>query len=166
VAAFWQLVEAGLVDAGAVAVMIEGPSPGELRYEPTASATIIDGRPTFVCIDGQALDGQSGWLAVPGEWTCGVPALIRGFRSIGQPLDAWTPSLPKDSGIREAIAMTDEGRWRWTFRASSPFAGSVTTRVTVEPGSGRIVAATRTDDVGRTDYTIDYDAGFPPIAVP
>ena len=153
-------------DAGKVSVTIDGPAPGELRYEPTSSATAIDGAVKFVCVGGQALDGQSGWLAVPGDWTCGPGALVRGFRTIGQPLDAWSAALPKDSGISESIDVTSGGQWRWTYRAKSPFAGSVTTRIIVHPTTGRIASATRLDGAGTTDYTFDYEAGFPTIAPP
>jgi hypothetical protein len=155
-----------MVDAGRVSVVIEGPSPGELRYEAAASATAIEGELTFVCDDGRAFDGQSGWLAVPGDWTCGAPTLARGFRTIGQPLDAWNSTLPRDDGIREVIEITSRGNWRWRYRATSPFAGRVETVVIVDPTSGRIVTASRTDGSGDTDYTFDYDAAFPPIAVP
>jgi hypothetical protein len=152
--------------ADAVSVRIQGPSPGELRYEPAASATVIDGEPTFVCRGGRAYDGQSGWLAAPGDWTCGPGALVRGFRTIGQPLDAWNETLPMDAGIRERIDLLSSGRWRWTYRASSPFAGQVTTRVVVDPATGRIASASRADDAGETDYAFDYGADFPPIAIP
>ena len=152
--------------AGKVRVTIAGPSPGELRFQATASATAIDGALTFVCVNGQALDGQSGWLPVPGDWTCGPEALVWGYRTIGQPLDAWSAALPRDSGIKESIEVTSAGLWRWTYRATSPFAGRVTTRVLVEPATGRVASATRSDGVGKTDYTFDYGATFPTIAAP
>ncbi len=147
-------------------MLIDGPSPGVLRYEPTASATAIDGKLTFVCVDSQALDGQSGWLPVPGDWTCGPDALVRGFRSIGQPLDAWSPGLPKDSAIKETTETMKDGHWRLTYRARSPYGGSVTTRIVVDPTTGRIASASRSDSTGTTAYAFDYEATFPAIAAP
>ena len=164
--AFWEAVADGLRAAGHLRIEVVGPSAGELRYEAEASAPAQDGALVFVCVGGKAYDGQSGWAAVPGSWTCGAEAMASGFRTLGQPVDAWSANLPADSGIEEAIALTPEGTWVWTYRASSPFSGKVSTIVTFEPVTGRVVSAGRIDDTGETTYRFDYAETFPPIAKP
>ncbi len=94
---FWGLVERGIRLAGRVEVQITGPNAGTLRYEPDASATAIEGVVGYVCLDGRAYDGQSGFTRVPGRWTCGASALVAGFRGIGLPIDAWNSSIPTRS---------------------------------------------------------------------
>lgn len=164
--AFWEAVADGLRAAGHLRIEVVGPSAGELRYEAEASATAQDGTLVFVCIGGKAYDGQSGWAEVPGSWTCGAEAIVNGFRTLGQPIDAWSADLPADSGIEETIALTPEGLWVWTYRAASPFSGKVSTIVTLDPTTGWIVSAGRTDDTGETTYGISYAETFPPIAKP
>jgi len=164
--AFWSAAAHGVDAAGRVAVVVRGPSSGEIRYEAAASATAIDGQVTFVCHGGRAWDGQSGFAEVPGTWTCGSDALVRGFRLMGQPLDAWSPELPSDQRIRETVTVSG-GRWTWTYRATSPTAGgAVATTVSLDLASGRITAAARTDPVGRTIYAVGYEASFPEITQP
>ena len=164
--AFWSRVERGIRAAGRMEVEIAGPNAGALRFEPDASATVIDGVVGFVCVGGRAYDGQSSFTRLPGRWTCGAPALTAGFRSIGQPIDAWNATIPTDNARRETLAVED-GRWTWRYRANSPFyGGAVTASVTLDPATGRIVAARRVDPTGTTRYTFDYGAEFPPIAVP
>lgn len=166
-AAFWRAVGTALAEAGRVEVTVAGPSPGRLRYQPTASATVIGGDPTFVCVDGAAYDGQSGWDSVPGSWTCGVEALVRGFRTIGQPLDAWSSALPADAEIDEETALVGADLdWRWSYRARSPFAGQVKTVLVVDPATGRILSARRIDAAGETEYRFDYASSFPAIEAP
>lgn len=163
---FWSRVERGIRDAGRLVVAIDGPAAGSLRFEATASATVIDDVVGFVCVGGRAYDGQSAFTRLPGRWTCGAPALVAGFRSIGQPIDAWNATIPTDRARRESLVVED-GRWTWRYRANSPFyGGAVTASVTLDPATRRIVAARRVDPTGTTRYTFSYDVDFPPIAVP
>ena len=61
----------------------------------------------------------------------------------------------------------DDGRWRWDYRGTSAYyGGRVTASVTLDPATGRIVKASRTDPTGDTTYHLEYGATFPPIAVP
>jgi hypothetical protein len=127
---------------------------------------VIDGDVVFVCRDGKAYDGQSGWMEVPGDWTCGTGALAAGFRLTGQPLDAWGPSLPPDEAIVESVVVAD-GLWRWEYRGRNPFAGgAVRTSVVLDPATGQIRSASRSDPTGDTTYGISYRESFPSIAVP
>lgn len=167
IAGFWRTVEGALEEAGRVEVTVDGPSPGRLRYEATRSATVIDGQPTFVCVGTRAYDGQSGWDRVPGTWSCGPEALTQGFRTIGQPLDAWNASLPSDAAIEEETSLVGTDLdWRWTYQARSPFAGQVKTVIVADRATGRILSAVRTDTAGETVYRFDYDSSFPPIVAP
>lgn len=164
---FWTAAAASVERAGRLRIRVIGPSPGELRYEPERSATVIDGSVVFVCTGGAAYDGQSGFAVVPGEWTCGAQALVAGFRRTGQPLDAWGPGLPDDSEIRESVALAEDGTWRWDYAAVNPFAGGdVRTTVSIDPATGEIRSASRRDPVGSTTYGISYQERFPPIALP
>ncbi len=163
---FWSLVERGLRAAGRVEVEISGPNAGTLRFEPDASATAIEGVVGFVCLGGRAYDGQSGFTRIPGQWTCGAPALVAGFRGIGQPIDAWNSSIPTDARRRESITL-DGSTWTWRYRATSPFyGGDVQVTVTLDGAKRRITAARRVDPTGVTRYSFVYGAAFPPIAVP
>ncbi len=145
-----------------------GPSPGVLRYQPDASATVADGQVVFVCVGAKAWDGQGGsFVAVPGAWDCGAGALVGGFRNTGQPVDAWSKNLPTDRSIVEQTALEPDGRWRWEYRARSlAFGGTVTTTVWADPASGRILDARRSDPTGETRYGISYSVTFPPIVAP
>jgi hypothetical protein len=121
----------------------------------------------FVCRDGQAFDGQSAWMQLPGSWKCGRQALVNGFRLTGQPLDAWSDALPADSAISETVAHGDPGTWRWAYRARNPFVGGdVQTTVVLDARTGQIRSAERVDPVGRTTYGISYVEAFGRIAVP
>jgi len=165
--AFWTAAARGIAAAGRLAVTVEGPNPGELRFEARASATIVDGAPGFVCVGGRAYDGQSAWTEVRGDWTCGADAFAAGFRNLGQPIDAWSDSVPRDDAIRETVRVTADGRWRWDYRGTSAyFGGRVTASALLDPATGRIVQASRTDPTGDTTYHLRYGASFPPIAVP
>jgi len=153
--------------AGRLRIQVVGPSPGELRYQPDRSATVIDGAIVFVCLDGGAYDGQSGFEQIPGAWSCGTEALVRGFRQMGQPLDAWSPELESDEGIEESVAVAEDGTWRWEYGASSPLVGGeVRASLVLDPASGQIRSASRTDPTGSTTYTISYSEPFPPIVLP
>ena len=165
--AFWTAAAGAVEEAGRLRVRVIGPAPGELRYQPDRSATAIDGLVVFVCIDGRAYDGQSGFTELPGTWTCGPEALVRGFRQAGQPLDAWNAELPPDQGIEETIALEPDGTWRWGYRARSLFAGGeVLTTVMLDPAIGQIRSASRTDPTGDTTYGLSYTEPFPDIALP
>jgi hypothetical protein len=159
-------VERGIRDALRVEIGIEGPATATLRFEPAASATVIDGVTGFVCVNGRAYDGQSAFTRLPGRWTCGAPALVAGFRGIGQPIDAWNDTIPTDTRRRETLDVGGR-RWTWEYRATSPFYGGVVTAsVSIDPVSGRVVAARRDDPTGGTRYTFVYGADFAPISVP
>ncbi len=163
---FWSLVERGIRAAGTLEVGIAGPNAGTLRFEPDASATVIEDVVGFVCVGGRAYDGQSAFTRLPGRWTCGAPALVAGFRSIGQPIDAWNATIPTDNARRERLRV-DGDRWTWTYRASSPFyGGAVTATVVLDRATRQVVEARRTDPTGATTYDFRYGADFPPIAVP
>jgi hypothetical protein len=139
-----------------------------LRFEPSASATVVDGELLFVCRNGRAFDGQGGFAEMAGRWTCGSDALVRGFRTMGQPVDAWTDELPLDDEVRETYDLLENGDWRWRYRAENAILGSGPIKVTVviDPATGRITAASRTDPLGRTTWKPTYGASFPEIAVP
>ncbi|MFH1475352.1 MAG: hypothetical protein ABIG85_05775 [Chloroflexota bacterium] len=163
---FWGLVESGIGKAERLEVAIDGPNVGTLRYEADASATVIEGVVGFVCLGRRAYDGQSGFTAVPGSWTCGAAALIAGFRTIGQPLDAWNATLPSDDARRESVTVRGD-TWTWSYRATSPYyGGRVTAVVTLDRRTLKVTAATREDPTGITTYTFHYGASFPAIAVP
>jgi len=168
VEAFWAAVRRGLDEAGHLRITVIGPSPGVLRYQPDASATVADGKVVFVCLGGRAWDGQGGsFVAVPGAWSCGADALIDGFRHSGQPVDAWSRDLPADQSIVEQVILEPDGRWRWEYHARSlAFGGSVTTTVWVDPAGGRILDARRSDPTGETRYGISYSEPLPPIVAP
>jgi hypothetical protein len=164
---FWAAVARGLAAAKHLQVTIAGPNAGVLRFEPGASATIVDGRVEFVCLDGAAFDGQSGFARVPGAWGCGAAALSGGFRNIGQPADAWNATSPTDSAITEVVGVAPAGTWTWAYVGVSAFSGGrVTARVSLDVASGRILAARRTDPAGITTYMFDYAVTFPALAVP
>jgi len=165
-AEFWTLVERGIRAAGRLEVAIDGPNAGTLRYEASASATVIEGVVGFVCLARRAYDGQSGFTAIPGSWTCGAAALVAGFRNIGQPIDAWNDTVPADEARRESVTVVGN-TWTWSYRATSPFyGGRVTAVVTLDRRTLRVTAASREDPTGATKYTFRYGADFPAIAVP
>lgn len=165
---FWTAVLRGIDAAGHLRVTVIGQSPGVLRYQSHASATVVDDRVGFVCVDGAAFDGQSGsFVPVPGAWECGGSALVGGFRNTGQPVDAWSEALPVDASIAETTTLEPDGGWRWDYKARSAiFGGTVTATVRVDPASGRILDARRQDPTGATRYAISYSATFPPIVRP
>ncbi len=158
---------AGVRDAGRLRLRVIGPAPGELRYVDDASATVIGGNLVFVCSGSAAFDGQSGWSELSGKWTCGVDALVAGFRRTGQPLDAWSERLMADEGIIERLELPGDGTWRWSYRGRSPYAGGeVRTVVVLDPMTGQLRSAQRSDPTGDTTYGISYSEVFPAIAVP
>ncbi len=165
---FWSAVTRGVETAGHLRIRVIGPNPGILRYEPAASETLIDDRVAFICVDGAAYDGQSGSFArVPGTWSCGGDALVSGFRRNGEPLDSWSKGLPGDEDVTETVSLEPDGRWRWDYVARSPvFGGPVKATVWVDPASGQIRDAVRTDPTGDTRYGINYSETFPPIETP
>jgi hypothetical protein len=164
---FWAAATRGLTAAKHVEVTIAGANPGVLRYEARASATIVDGTVGFVCVNGAAYDGQSGFARVPGSWQCGAAALVSGFRRIGQPADSWSASSPSDSSITESVTVGSDGTWTWAYTGISPFLGGrITARVRLNPVSGRILAAQRTDPTGASTYAFDYVRTFATLAVP
>jgi len=163
---FWSLVDGGIRRAGTLVVEIAGPAAGTLRFEVDASATVIEDVVGFVCVGGRAYDGQSGFTTIPGRWTCGAAALVAGFRSIGQPIDAWNATIPADKARRESVTVRGD-TWTWTYRAtSSYYGGPIAATVTLDRASLRITSASRTDPTGATRYSFRYGADFPPIAVP
>ena len=165
---FWAAVSRGLGAAKHLQVTSAGPNPAVFRFEPAASATIAGGAVAFVCVNGAAYDGQSsGFTRVPGAWQCGADALVSGFRHIGEPADSWNATSPSDAAITETVAQAAGGTWTWSYAATSVFlGGKVTARVTLDPASGRILAARRVDPTGTTTYVFDYALTFPALAVP
>ena len=164
---FWAAVTRGLTAARHLQVTASGPSPGVLRFEPSASATMVNGTVVFVCIGGAAYDGQSGFARVPGKWTCGAGALASGFRQIGQPADSWSANSPGDASITESVTVGSDRLWTWAYTGISPFLGGrITARVSLDPATGRIRTAQRTDPTGTTTYAFDYVRTFPALAVP
>ncbi len=166
-AEFWAVATQALVSAVRVRLVVSGPSPGEIRYEATASATYLDDHPIFVCLVGIAYDGQNQFEPVPGTWSCGAAAIRDGFQNLGQPLDAWSRDFEANSGIRERLALEADGRWRWDYAAQSPqYGGRVTASVWLDPATGRILKASRVDPIGTSTYRFEYGASFAPIALP
>src|SRR5487761_2043051 len=166
-ASFWAAVVRGLTAAKHLQVAVAGPNPGTLRFQPSASATIVAGQVAFVCAGGAAYDGQSGFARVPGTWECGAAALVAGFRRIGQPADSWNETSPADSAVTEAVKAASDGTWTWTYAGTSPFLGGhVTATVHLDARSGRILDARRVDPTGTTTYSFDYAVTFPALAVP
>ena len=169
-AAFWTAVRAALDGPGGrLSIAVRGGEfAAELRYEPSASATVVDGSLQFVCRAGRAYDGQAGFSELDGRWVCGSDALVRGFRTMGQPVDAWSPDLPLDGTVRETYDALDDGSWRWRYRAENPILGEGQIRVSVviDSTTGRILTASRSDPLGTTTWTPTYGASFPSIAVP
>ena len=164
---FWRVALDAVTAAGRVRLTAAGPSPGEIRYEPTASASMLDGHAVFVCLKGVAYDSQNLWEPVPGVWSCGAKALGQGFRELGQPLEAWSPALEPSTGILERVRVDADGTWLWDYSADSPqYGGRVTATVRLDPATGRILSAVRDDPIGRSEYTFEYGASFPPIALP
>ncbi len=164
---FWAAATRGLTAAKHLQVTIAGSNPGVLRYEAKASAAIVDGKVAFICVSGAAYDGQSGFARVPGSWQCGAAALVSGFRRIGQPADSWTATNPSDSSITESVKIGSDRTWTWTYTGTSLFPGGrITASVTLDPVTGRILAAQRTDLTGVTTYTFDYGLAFPALGVP
>ncbi len=167
VKSFWAAVTRGLSAAGHLQVTISGPNPGVLRYEPTVSATVANGQIGFICLGSAAFDGQSGFARVPGSWDCGAGALVSGLRKIGEPADSWNASSPSNSSIKESVSIAPDGSWTWSYSATSVFlGGKVSVHVSLDPKSGRILAARRVDPTGTTTYTFDYTITFPALAVP
>jgi hypothetical protein len=153
------------VSAGTLEITIGG-STATFRFEPRASATAVEGVLGFVCVHGRAYDGQSGFTALSGTWTCGPEALAAGFRAIGQPADAWNDDIPTDRGRRESV-VEDGSTWTWRYGATSPYVGGdVTASVTIDRATGRVTTARRIDPTGVTRYTFRYGVDFPTIAVP
>ena len=164
---FWSAVTRGLTAARHLQVTASGPSPGVLRFEPSASATMVNGTIVFVCVGGAAYDGQSGFARVPGKWTCGAGALASGFRQIGQPADSWSANSPGDASITESVTVGSDGSWTWAYTGISAFLGGrITARVSLDPATDRIRTAQRTDPTGTSTYAFDYVRTFPALAVP
>ena len=164
---FWAAVTRGLTAARHLQVTASGPSPGVLRFEPSASATMVNGTIVFVCVGGAAYDGQSGFARVPGKWTCGAGALVSGFRQIGQPADSWSANSPGDASITESVTVGSDGSWTWAYTGISAFLGGrITARVSLDPATDRIRTAQRTDPTGTSTYAFDYVRTFPALAVP
>lgn len=164
--AFWNAVARGIRDARRLEVDVDGPTPGTLRFEAVASATVIEGTIGFVCVGGRAYDGQSAFTALPGTWTCGAAALVAGFRHIGQPIDAWNTTVPSDDARRESVSGGGD-TLVWSYRATSAYyGGPITVELSLDTATRRITAATREDPTGITTYTFRYGAAFPAIAVP
>jgi hypothetical protein len=166
-AAFWAIAGDTMRRAGQTFLTGTGPTNDRIQYEPTASASLIGEAPVVVCIDGVEYEGPNGFQPAPGPFSCGVDAFVDGFRSLGFPVVGYSTDFEQNRNVKETVSVAPDGRWRWDYAADSPqFSGPVSASVWLDPASGKIVEATRTDPIGKTSWTVDYDATFPPVALP
>ena len=166
-AAFWAIAGDTMRRAGQTFLTGNGPTDDRIRYEPTASAALIADAPVVVCIDGVEYEGPNGFEPAPVPFTCGVDAFVDSFRSLGFPVAGYSPEFEQNKKVKETVAVDPDGRWRWSYSADSPqFSGPVSATVWLDPASGKIVEARRKDPIGTTTWTLDYDATFPPVALP
>ena len=166
-AAFWAIAGDTMRRAGQTLLTGMGPTNDRIQYEATASASLIGEAPVVVCLDGVEYEGPNGFQPAPGTFSCGVDAFVDGFRSLGFAVAGYTPGFEQNRKVKETVSVASDGRWRWDYSADSPqFSGPVSASVWLDPASGKIVGATRKDPIGKTTWTIDYDATFPPIAAP
>lgn len=169
VASFWAAVARGLSGSKHLTVTVSGSNPTVIRFQPDASASVVGGRAVSVCVGSAAYDGQSGtFTKVPGSWACGAGALVGGFRHTGQAVDAWASQAGiSDASIVEKTALEADGRWRWDYSAQSVvFGGRVQTSVWLDPRTGRLLEARRTDPTGQARDAFDYARAFPAIVTP
>jgi hypothetical protein len=144
-----------------------GPTNDRIQYELTASASLIGDAPVVVCLDGVEYEGPNGFQPAPGTFSCGVDAFVDSFRSLGFPVAGYSSDFEQNRKVKETVSVAQDGRWRWDYSADSPqFSGPVSATVWLDPASGKVVEATRKDPIGKTTWMIDYDATFPPVALP
>ena len=149
-------------------VIVVGGTPDELRFEPRASAALIDGDLATVCVDGRAYD-IDGFEATEREarWTCGASAFVSSVRRSGQPREAWNNSVPEDTAIRERVVADGPDRWRWEYSArSAELDGPVRATLLMDAATGRLLSGTRRDPTGDVRWTFNYTALFTPVALP
>lgn len=165
---FWTLAARALSRSGRLRLVLSGTGRRELRFEPRASGVVTGGSLVSACLAGAAytITGRRA-TAVPGKWACGGSALASGFRKSGQPVYAWNTRLPADSRIKESVSVASKGRWQWDYAATSKaLGGTVTTSLTLDVATGRLVSGTRTDPKETTRYTFSYTTILAPIALP
>jgi len=164
---FWARATAALKATGRLRVSVVRPDALELRYEPGASASVVGGVITTICIRSAWYDVQGHRASqIRGKWSCGSAALVAAFRKTGQPLEAYNSTLPVYTSIGETVTVQTK-TWRWTFTAlSRDLGGTVTTSVVLDAVTGRLLSAQRTDPRGTTQYGFSYTSIFLPIALP
>lgn len=165
--AFWAAVVSGLGAAGTLEIGVEhGRVAYTIEYTSAASASAVGGQRIFVCLDGHAYDGQSGWVQAPGTYSCGAAALREGFLKSGQAVDSWGSGSGVDQSIGTSVTVLAGGLWRWTYQSVSPLSGDVHASLTLDPRTHRLRSGTRSDATGPWTYSFRYGVAFPTIAVP
>jgi hypothetical protein len=153
---------------GRLRVVGVGTSPVELRFEPRASGTVVEGTLTSVCIGGVSyvITGLRA-STIAGKWACGGSALVSGFRRSGQPIATWNTRLPVDTDITEAITVLSHDRFQWDYTGTSAvLGGAVHTTVILDATTGRLASGQRVDPKSNTRYAFSYTTIFAPIALP
>jgi hypothetical protein len=165
---FWVLVRSGLDDAGRLSIVLESDEvPVELFFMPDASAARVDGAFVSLCDGGRAYAGDAAGLApVPGSWRCGFDALVDGLRASGRPNDAWSADFPTESFGTVAVAVEPGGTWTWTLEQAMGPEGPASTRLELDPTSGRLLGGRVVDEAGVMTLRVDYLDGIPPFPVP
>jgi len=166
--AFWTLASRALNATGRLRVIVVGGSPDELRIETRASAALLEGILTVVCVEGQAY-AVDGFRATPwpARWTCGTNAFVSSLRRTGRPLEAWNASIPVDTSIRERVLPEGRDRWRWEYVGRSPILdGPVRATLIMDAATGRLLSGTRSDPSGNVRWTFSYTTIFTPVQLP
>lgn len=166
--AFWTRVRTGLAAAGRLSiVLVSDGSPVELFFLPDASGARVDGAFVSLCDGDRAYAGDAGGLApVPGTWRCGFGALIDGLRASGRPNDAWSADFPPETFGTVDVAVDADGTWTWTLDQALGPEGPATTRLELDPGSGRLLAGRVVDGSGSVTIRVDYAGDLPTFPTP
>lgn len=166
--AFWASASQALNATGRLRVIVVGGAPDELRIETRASAALVKGELTLVCVDGQAytIDGFRA-TPQPSRWACGTSAFVSSMRRAGRPLEAWNASVPVDISIRERVLPEGRDRWRWEYVARSPsLDGPVRATLIMDAATGRLLSGNRSDPSGNVRWTFSYTTIFTPVQLP
>lgn len=149
-------------------LIVVGREPDEYRFEPRASAALVDGGLRVVCVEGGAYE-IDGFRATPrpARWTCGFSSLVTAFRRTGQPTEAWNATVAEDARVRERVVADAGDRWRWEYTAiSEALGGRVRVTLIMDATTGRLVSGTRSDPTGDVRWTFNYTALFTPVQLP
>lgn len=165
---FWAGVLAGLDEAGRLTLVLASDgSPVELYYLPDASGARVGGAFVSLCDGERAYAGDAaGLVEVPGSWRCGFGALIDGLRASGRPNDAWSADFPPETFGTVAVAREPDGTWAWTFEQALGPEGPATTRLVLDPTSGRLLGGRVVDGSGTVTIRVDYVADLPTFPAP